>query len=328
MVPERSIRVLVVDDYAPFRDFVRTALQKLPELQIIDEASDGLEAAQKAQQLQPELILLDIGLPKLSGIEAARRIREHSPVPKILFVSEYRAWDIAKEALRSGGDGYVVKSNAANELLLAVQSVLQGKPFLSVRLTDRDSRASQNDHAEAIRRCHEVAFCADDISVVDSYARFIEYGLRIGDAVIVIATEAHRASLLSRLEADGVNVAAAIEQGSCVLLDAADMLSRLSVNDMPDPVRCAKVIGNLVTDAAKGVQGGHGRVAVCGEIAPTLLSNGNTEGAMHLEHLWDKITRPYRVHTLCVYLLGTSQRKQGNPIFERICAEHSAIYSR
>ena len=62
----------MVDDYAPFRDFVRTALQNLPDLQIIDEASDGLEAAQKAQQLEPELILLDIGLPKLSGIEAAR----------------------------------------------------------------------------------------------------------------------------------------------------------------------------------------------------------------------------------------------------------------
>ena len=327
-MPERSIRVLVVDDYAPFRDFVRTALQKLPELQIIDEASDGLEAAQKAQQLQPELILLDIGLPKLSGIEAARRIREDSPVPKILFVSEYRTWDIAKEALRSGGDGYVVKSNAANELLPAVQSVLQGKPFLSVRLTDHDSRASQNDQAGATGHCHEVAFCADDISVVDGYARFIEYGLRIGDAVIVIATETHRASLLSRLEADGVNVAAAIEQGSCVLLDATDLLSRVTVNDMPDPVRCAEVIGNLVRDAAKGVKGGHGRVAVCGEIAPTLLSNGNAEGAMCLEHLWDEITRPYGVHTLCVYLLGTSQRKQGNPIFERICAEHSAIYSR
>src|SRR5215471_468661 len=152
--------------------------------------------------------------------------------------------------------------------------------------------------------------------------------LRIGDAVIVIATEAHRVSLLSRLEADGVNVAAAIEQGSYVLLDATDMLSRLTVNDMPDTVRCAKVIGNLVTDAAKRVKGGHGRVAVCGEIAPTLLSNGNVEGAMRLEHLWEEITRPYGVHTLCVYLLGTSQRKQGNPIFERICAEHSANYSR
>lgn len=328
MVAGKSIRVLVVDDYAPFRDFVRTALQDLPELQIVDEASDGLEAAQKAQQLQPELILLDISLPKLSGIEAARRIRQDSPLSKILFVSEYRAWDIAKEALRSGGDGYVVKSNAANELLLAVQSVLQRKPFLSVRLTGHDSRASQNDHAEAIRHCHEVAFYADDISVVDRYARFIEYGLRIGDAVIVIATEAHRARLLSRLEADGVNVAAAIQQGSCVLLDATDMLARLTVNDLPDPVRCAKVIGNLVTDAAKRVTGGDGRVAVCGEIAPTLLSNGNAEGAMRLEHLWDEITRRYGVHTLCVYLLATSQRKQGNPIFERICAEHSAIYSR
>jgi DNA-binding NarL/FixJ family response regulator len=99
----------VVDDYEPFRRFVCSTLRKRPALQIVGETSDGLEAVQKAEELQPDLILLDIGLPTISGIEAARRIREVSPASKILFVSENRSADIAEEALSTGAGGYVVK---------------------------------------------------------------------------------------------------------------------------------------------------------------------------------------------------------------------------
>ena len=324
---ERSIRVLLVDDYAPFRHFVRSILQKQPELQIIGEVSDGMEAVQKVQELRPDLILLDIGLPTLNGIEVARQIRKLSPTSKILFVSENRSWDIAKEALRSGGDGYVVKSDAASELLPAVRAVLEGERFVSWSLADHHSTAPKDEHTAAIRHCHEVAFYADDVSLVDGYARFIESALNIGNAVIVVVTEAHRASLIPRLEADGVNVPAAIEQGSYIPLDAADTLSKLTVNDMPDPVHCAKVIGDLIMEAAKGVKGEHGRVVVCGEIAPTLLSKGNAEGAIKLEHLWDEITRGYGVHTLCGYLSSAFPNKEDSPAFERICAEHSAVHS-
>jgi CheY-like chemotaxis protein len=81
---DKSVRVLVVDDFAPFRRYVCSALQNQLKLHVIGEVSDGLEAVQRAQQLQPDLILLDIGLPTLNGIEAARRVREVSPTSKIL----------------------------------------------------------------------------------------------------------------------------------------------------------------------------------------------------------------------------------------------------
>ena len=129
-----TIRVLVVDDYEPWRRFVCSTLQKRPELQVVGEVSDGLEAVQQAEQLQPDLILLDIGLPTLNGIEAARRIRKASPTSKILFASENRSVDVAEEALSTGADGYVVKSAAASELLPAVEAVLQGKKFVSASL--------------------------------------------------------------------------------------------------------------------------------------------------------------------------------------------------
>jgi DNA-binding NarL/FixJ family response regulator len=105
-----------------------------PELQVIREVSDGLEAVHQAEQLQPDLILMDIGLPTLNGIEAARRIRKVSPTSRILFVSENRSSDIAEAALKDGAGGYVVKSDAANELLPAIKTVLEGKRFISASL--------------------------------------------------------------------------------------------------------------------------------------------------------------------------------------------------
>ena len=106
-----SIRILLVDDYKDWRDQVRLLLQERPEWQIIFEASDGFEAVQKAEELKPDLILLDIGLPGLNGIEAARRIRQLSPNSKIIFLSMETSLDVVQVALSTGAEGYVRKTD-------------------------------------------------------------------------------------------------------------------------------------------------------------------------------------------------------------------------
>jgi DNA-binding NarL/FixJ family response regulator len=130
-----SIRILVVDDFGPFRMFVLSVFSKTPEFQIICEASDGLDAVQKAEELKPDLILLDIGLPKLNGIQAARQIRKLAPSSKILFLSQESSADVAQEALDVGAMGYVVKAHAGSELLAATEAVCQGRRFVSVGLS-------------------------------------------------------------------------------------------------------------------------------------------------------------------------------------------------
>jgi len=131
-----SVRVLVVEDFEPFQRVIRSTLQKRREFQVICEVSDGLEAVQKAGELQPDLIVLDIGLPTLDGIEAARRIRKLSPKSQILFLSQESSADVVEEAL-SLGAGYVLKAQAGSELLAAVDAVLQGKQFVSSGLADQ-----------------------------------------------------------------------------------------------------------------------------------------------------------------------------------------------
>jgi len=126
-----SVRILVVEDFAPFLQFISTALATRQDLQVICEVSDGLEAVRKAQELRPDLILLDIGLPSLNGIEAARQIRKLVPESKIIFLTQESSDDVIEEALRLGAFGYVKKLKAKRDLFAAVETVVSGKQFIS-----------------------------------------------------------------------------------------------------------------------------------------------------------------------------------------------------
>jgi len=341
---KRPIRVLVVDDYEPFRRFVASTLEQQPELQTIGEASDGLDAVQKAEELQPDLILLDIGLPTLNGIEAARRIRHCSPKCKILFLSENRSLDIVEEALHTGKGGYVVKSDAGSELLPAVEAVLQGKPFVSSSLPghpigrDADVHASNNASPERVAPFpahkgeivgrHEALFYSDDRQLLDGLSQFIGVALKSGNAAVAIATHSHRESLARGLQADGVDIAAAIEQGRYIALDAADTISTFMVDGMLEPVRFLESFGKLIVKAASAAGRGHPRVAFFGECPDLLWKRGNPEAAIQDEKLGNQLLKTYDVDFLCGYSLDSFQGDMGSYTFKKICAEHSAVHSR
>ena len=252
-----SVRVLVVDDYESFRRFVCSTLGRRPELQVIGEASDGLEAVQKAEELQPDLIVLDIGLPSLNGIEAARRIRMVAPRSKILFVSQESSADVVQEALALGALGYVVKAHAGSELLAAVGAVLEGSQFVGSGLLGHDCAT------DAQARNHEVQFYSDESAFLVGFTSFIEATLKSENVVIVVVTEPHQVSLLERLHAGGGKITAAIEQKRYIPLNVADTLSTFMVNGSIDPLQFAKVAGDLIVEAAEAARKEHHHVALC-----------------------------------------------------------------
>ena len=127
-----SIRILVVDDFEPWRRFACSTLRKERGLQVVGEATNGLEAFQKAVELEPDLILMGIGVPSVNGIEAARRIREMVPEAKIIFLSEEPSFEVVQKAMSLGASAFVVKTMAANELVTAVETVLAGMKFVSI----------------------------------------------------------------------------------------------------------------------------------------------------------------------------------------------------
>jgi DNA-binding NarL/FixJ family response regulator len=336
--------VLVVDDYGPWRSFASQTLQEKPELQVVGQASDGLEAIQKAQELRPDLILLDIGLPTVDGIKAARRILQYAPKTKILFLSQERSSDIVQEALRTGARGYVLKSGAATELLPAVEAVLQGKQFVSASLTtsalidhenERTARDPRRDNVaptalsnvDTVRR-HEVGFYSDDRGLLDDVAQFIGTALKAANAAVVVATEPHRISLLPRLQAQGVDIGAAIEQGRYIALDATDALSTFMVDDRLNPVRFMETFGNLIATAARSATAEHPRVVIFGECVHYIWAQGNEEAAIRMEELGNLLTKTYDVDILCGYSVGSVHGEMEAHLFQQICAQHSAVHSR
>jgi DNA-binding NarL/FixJ family response regulator len=320
-----SIRILVVDDYKAWRHRVILFLQERPEWQITGEASDGPEAVQKAEELKPDLILLDIGLPKLNGIEVARRVRQLSPNSKILFLSMDNSPDVVEAALGTGAHGYVYKVRAQRDLLPAIDAVLRGKQFVSTML--RGHNPTDIAEPKASHR-HEVQFYSEDAIFQNSFTDFIAAALRAGDVAIVLATESHRSSLAQELKAQGLDIDAATREGTYVPLDAFNTLSMFMRNGMPDSALFSEVVGDVMKAAAKAGKKDRPRVVACGECAPLLWEGGNADAAIRLEQLWDQLAAIHKVDTLCGYALASFHGEKNQHVFQSICAEHSAVHSQ
>jgi hypothetical protein len=219
-----------------------------------------------------------------------------------------------------------------------VETVRQGGQFISDRLsghhfteaTDMQDRChkealpSPASKDGAITRNHEVHFYSDEEAFLAGFTRFIEAALLAGNAVIVVATQAHRKGLRQRLQERGLGLAAAIDEGRYTTLDVTETLSTFMVNGLPDPIRFHKITGDLVAGAAKAAKGERPRVAACGECAPVLWAQGKTDGAIQLERLWDAIAQKCDVDILCGYGMNFPGGVESE-VYERICAEHSAV---
>jgi DNA-binding NarL/FixJ family response regulator len=132
---QKTYRVLVVDDHDVVRRGVRALLESQPGVEVCSEAGTGLEAVDYVKKSKPDLVVLDLTMPDMNGLDAARVIRETSPETEVLILSMHFSEEIAREILRLGARGYLLKSDANTELIAAVQRLRQGKTFFTSRLT-------------------------------------------------------------------------------------------------------------------------------------------------------------------------------------------------
>jgi len=317
------VRILIADDYKDWRRVVRLLFQARPEWQIVAEASDGAEAVQKAEELKPDLILLDIGLPKLNGIEAALQIKQLSPSSKIIFVSLYNSQDVVQTALATGARGYVHKTDANGELSSAVEAILQGQEYVSSG-AKKDSIVTESP-VEPPPHNHEVQFYSDDAVFIEAFALYIAAALKAGDAAIAVATESHLAAIALRLNMRGVNVGAATQQGTYIPLDVAKTLSTFMLNGVPDSTRFFTMVRGLIESAAKAAK--RKRVVACGECAPFILAQGKPDAAIRLEQIWNDAGAIFDMDILCAYPLSDFHGEEDSTVFQSICAVHSAVRS-
>jgi DNA-binding NarL/FixJ family response regulator len=302
----RLTKILLVDDFEPFRRFVRSHLQQMTDFEV-SEAADGLEAMQKIQELDPDLILLDIGLPRLNGIEVARRVQILAPAARVLFCSQNSSLTLVGEALVLG-HGYIHKLNAGADLLPALEAVLSGRRFVSSNLGIDQAVGSGAPR-------HEILFCSDDTAIVDGLARFIAGALISGNAGIVWATESHRNSLRQSLVQHGVDVEAAVRQGTYIAAD---------VSEPPDAAGVLASISALKKNAVK-MGNKRPRIAACGERAGLLWAQGRTDLAIRLEQTLNQLAKSHEIDILCTYPSPTGQQEHPADAVRTICAEHSTV---
>jgi DNA-binding NarL/FixJ family response regulator len=306
-----SHRILVVEDHEPFRRFICASLAGRAETQTF-EVSDGCAAIENAGALQPDVILLDISLPGLHGLEVARQLPRIAPASKVLFVSHESDPDVIHEALRLGARGYVHKLRCEAELMPAIDAVLEGRHFVSSVLESRHHRR------------HEVLFYSDEAVLIEGFSRFAGASLRAGHGAIVLATEPHRNGVLRALRETGIDVDAAVERGACILLDAAATLETIMVDGAPDRVRFTEGLSRLIDDASKATGMKFPRVALCGECVGLLCANGNLDEAVAIEQTGnDLVKAAEHVDILCAYPLP--RWRDDDLTFGRVCAQHSAV---
>jgi DNA-binding NarL/FixJ family response regulator len=310
------LRILIVDDFEKFRRYLCSVLEQDPRFQIVGQASDGMEAVQKAAELKPDLVLLDVGLPRLNGVQAARQMRKVAPLAKILFISQEFSFDVVKAALRSGAGalGYIQKLNVARELLPGIEAVLAERYFVRGTVKQKFREAG----GSPLR--HEIQIYSDDAALVEGFADFTATELGAGKAAIVVATPPHLTGILQGLRSRNVDVERAIETGILLPRDAHEILSKFMVDGRLDPERFFDAVEALVAESTRVIP----RVAACGEIAPQLFAAGETLQALRLEQLWDIAAHGFHLDILCGYALKDFERD--SEAFRTICAEHSAVH--
>jgi DNA-binding NarL/FixJ family response regulator len=132
----KALRILIADDHDLMRRGVKALLQSHPGWEICAEANTGREAVAKAQELKPDIAILDISMPDLNGVDAAKRIRKESPNTEVLILSVHFSDQLIRDILEAGVRGYIVKSDSDRDLIIAVETLANHKPFLTPRATE------------------------------------------------------------------------------------------------------------------------------------------------------------------------------------------------
>jgi DNA-binding NarL/FixJ family response regulator len=302
-------RILVVEDYEPLRRLVCSLLQ-LNHLQVVGEASDGLEAVQNADLLQPDLIILDLSLPKLNGLEAARQLQKVAPEARIIFLSDETSPEVASEAFNLGAAAYIHKLQTYNELLPAIERVLRRKQAVAQHPSCR----------------HEMILYSDHDGLLKSFSDFVVNAMKSSRPALVIATPTLLDGILQTLTTEGFDVAGALSAKTLVAVDVYEVLSSIMVDGSIDPIRARNGSAVRLEEMARVANGA--RIAACGIVAPTLWEQGKKHEAALLEELWDELLMEYEIDSLCAYSVHSFVGDRDNHHIRSISDRHSAVYSQ
>jgi DNA-binding NarL/FixJ family response regulator len=208
--------ILLADDHSILREGLRSLLSNTPDLEIIGEAEDGKDTIEKARQLQPQLVLMDLSMPVINGTDAIRVIKQRSPEIKIIVLTVHKSEEYVRATLDAGADGYVLKDDTSNDLLTSIKNVQKGNIYLSPGICDKVINGYLNhpDKVSSVRSWDQLTLREREV------LKLIAEGSKnreIADclSVSIKTVEKHRSNLMKKLDLHGVSklTTYAIENG-------------------------------------------------------------------------------------------------------------------
>jgi CheY-like chemotaxis protein len=332
------VRILVADDHELVRRGVRSLLQTRPDIEVCGEATDGRDAIEQARSLTPDLIVMDISMPGLNGLNATRIIQRENSHCKVIIITQNDG-KVAREQARSvNANGVVAKSDLSRDLLRTI-----GRVMMENNTDLGHAKGAHGSHnsagidgvaagvgepwrgllANAAPRDHIVQLYQDQQFLNRAVCRFAAAAITNGEGVILVPTVAHWDAFRPRLEAEGVDVRAAEKRGQLTVVDADNLLPTFMRDGMPDSPVFMGLAANVVSQA-RG-DGRYAKVRWWGEMVNILWERGEVAASMNLEDQFDRLAHEQDIAIFCSFLMDNFDGSVNARMLPRLGENHSHL---
>jgi DNA-binding NarL/FixJ family response regulator len=331
------VEILIVDDHERFRRTLRSFVESQPEYRVCGEAGDGIDAIEKVRRLRPDIVLMDISMPRMNGLDAAQVIRNESPNCCVILVTQNSANIAREQARRVEAQGFVTKSDVSRDLLPTMGRVAMGKSSrLDSKKTEHRASPEEADGiapnqeepwwgllGSAAPRDHIVQLYQDQQFLNRAVCRFAAAAIANGEGVILVPTVAHWDTFRPRLESEGIDVKAAEKRGQLTIVDADNLLPTFMRGGMPDSPVFLGLAANVITQAHG--DGRYPKVRWWGEMVNILWERGDCAASMNLEDLFDKLAHEQDIAIFCSFLMDNFNGDVHARMLPRLGENHSHL---
>jgi DNA-binding NarL/FixJ family response regulator len=325
-----SVRILIVDDQEAVRRGIRSLVSIRADWFVCGEASDGFEAVVKAKRLRPNVVLMDVSMPGMDGVEAAKIIRRDVPEAGVVLISQNDPSVARAHAAEMDARYFIAKSDLQRDLLATIGKLVgdqnpdsgqaPGGVYMNLQKHNEPWCDVLN---EAAPRDHIVQLYQDQQFLSRAVCRFAVSAINYGEGVILVPTSAHWNALRPRLEAEGVDINAVQASGQLTVVDADQLLPGFMRNTMPDAPLFLGLAGETIAQARGGDR--FTKVRWWGEMVNVLWERGDVAASMGLEDLFHKLAHDQNIAIFCSFLMDNFDGEVHARMLPRLGKNHSHL---